>query len=613
MPAVGVITYDVTPLQGALANAFLILINALFFHVKFIGHVNQYPEDSSEKLLREDENVFDFIIVGAGAAGCALANRLSEQDQWSVLLIEAGDYPQPSTGVPGLFPTFLDSSTDTWQYTIAKNKQYCQAYKNKQCHILRGKLVGGTSAINNMHYIRGLDDGNKTQMIYECIENHVELDKFNNLDLMCKREIYLEQVFQKSIVRKSMQDAYHSIGFSNNSQKSSIGYGNSYLTIRDGERYHMGRAFLTPLKGRSNFFLAKNTLVEGIVLNDPLDKRAKGVNVTIKNIRLFLQARKELILTAGPINNAKLLLLSGIGPKEYLLKRDIPVMLNMPGVGENLNFHLAVPLFFGLNATQLYEDYTETDLVQDTFDYVVYRSGNFSNVGIHDFVTFMSTDAYPNVPNIAVYHYYFKVGDRMIKTWLEGLQLNQKIVTNILKANEQQTILMFLVTLLRTKSVGQIQLNDTHFHGIPNIVGNFFTDPDGEDFIALTSAISRVANLQDTPPFETIGAQLLDIRVPNCRNYKFCSVHYVKCYVQNMAFPTSDISGSLRRGPECDTSAVVKPDYEVRYIRCLRVCDSSILPNPGLGNTVASDAMMAIDLSEILKKKWIKDYMSPFD
>ncbi|KAF7276274.1 hypothetical protein GWI33_010714 [Rhynchophorus ferrugineus] len=153
----GIITYDITQLQGAFANAFLILINTLFFNVKLIGEYNQYPVDASPKLLSEEETIFDFIIVGAGAAGCALANRLSEQDQWSVLLLEAGDYPQTTSAVPGLFPTFYESTLETWQYELEMDKEVCGAYKNKRCWMTRGRILGGTSSINNLHYFRGID------------------------------------------------------------------------------------------------------------------------------------------------------------------------------------------------------------------------------------------------------------------------------------------------------------------------------------------------------------------------------------------------------------------------------------------------------------------------
>lgn len=375
----------------------------------------------------------------------------------------------------------------------------------------------------------------------------------------------------------------------------------------------MARSFLTPLKSRTNFFLAVNSLVQGVVLNDPPDKRVKGVNVTVNNLKTFLQARKEVILTAGAINNAKLLLLSGIGPKEYLQKRKIPLVLHMPGVGKNLNFHLAVPLFLGLNASFIYEEYTETDSIRDTFDYVMFQSGNLSHIGLHDLVNLVSTEEYPNQPNVAVYHLFFKLNDPMLKTWLEGLHYLPKITAKLLKINSEQNILVLLATLLRAKSLSEVRLNDTHFQGNPNVVGNFFSDSNAEDLLALTTAFSKISNLQDTPSLVALGAEILDVGVPDCRNFKFCTPQYVKCYIKSMAFPTSDVSGSLKRGPECDHNAVVKADFEVRYVRCLRVCDASILPNPGLGNTVAADAMMGIQLSEVLKKKWIKDYVSQFD
>ncbi|XP_050302407.1 glucose dehydrogenase [FAD, quinone]-like isoform X2 [Anthonomus grandis grandis] len=613
MPPAGVISYDVTSLQGALANAFLILINSLFFNVKFIGHVSQYPEDSASKILNEDENVFDFVIIGAGAAGSALANRLSEQEQWSVLLIEAGDYPPPSTGVPGFFPTFMDSGPETWQYIIEKNKKNCQAYENKQCRFFRGRVIGGTSAINNLHYIRGIhEDENATDTIYETFESCPEEDRKKG-DLLCKGEVHLETKYVENTrsLLNILQEAYRKTDNDMSCDKTSIGFSHSYLMIKNGERYHMGRAFLTPLKNRNNFFLLKNAVAQGIVLNDPFDKRAKGVNISTNGQKIFIQARKELILAAGAINNAKLMLLSGIGPREYLQKRKIPVSLHMPGVGKNLKFQIGVPIFITFNKSRLYSEHTEIDSIQDTFDYVMFRTGNFSHIGIHDFVTHLSTEKQSNVANVAVYHNYFKAKERMLNTWLDGWHLNLKITQKILKANDEQVILMLVPTLLRPLSSGEILLNETLHEGIPRIIGNFFTDPDGEDLLHLINAFTKVTKLLDTPPFQELGADILDIGLPECRNYKFCSIHYVKCYIMNMASPNYNVAGSLKRGPECDDSSVVKLDYEVRYIRCLRVGDSSILPATGLGNTVATDALIGVKLGETLKEKWIKDYVSP--
>ncbi|XP_030752919.1 glucose dehydrogenase [FAD, quinone]-like [Sitophilus oryzae] len=604
----GIITYDITHLRGAFANAFLILINALFFNIKLIGDYTQYPADASSKLLDGEETTFDFIIVGAGAAGCALANRLSQQDQWSVLLIEAGDIPETTTAVPALFPTFFESALDTWQYRLEKDKETCRAYKNKQCSMFRGRVLGGTSSINNLHYYRERSLENSLNLIYQSIEYYPNAEGEN----VYEGDIQLEKINSSSEIRSVLREAYEKLSFNEALENSPLGILENYLTIKEGERLNMARAFLTSVKSRSNFFLAKNTVVDSIVTNHPIDKRVKGVNVTISDKKVFLQARKELILTAGSINNAKLMLLSGMGAKDYLLTRKIPVILDLPGVGKNLQMHVTIPMFVSLNATFDSNQSSELEFIRSVFDYIMVRSGNLSTIGIHDFSLYASTAEHPTDPTIAIHHNYFHIQDRMLAAWLNGWKFEQKISTNLLEKNRNQPILLFLVTLMQPKSRGEILLNETHFQSSPNIVGNFLKDEENEDMRSLLTGFTLVTNATETAPLKDIGAELIDIGLPDCRSYKFCSLHYVKCYIKNMVHPTSDVAGTTARGPECDKYSVVKNDFEVKQMRCLRIADSSILNEIPVGNTVASDAMLGISVSEILKEKWIKDYVSPF-
>ncbi|VEN57086.1 unnamed protein product [Callosobruchus maculatus] len=127
----------------------------------------------------------------------------------------------------------------------------------------------------------------------------------------------------------------------------------------------------------------------------------------------------------------------------------------------------------------------------------------------------------------------------------------------------------------------------------------------------MLSGFNFITNFTSTV-LNAVGGEFIDIDVPNCRNYKFCSMRYVRCYIENMAFPRGGIAGTTRMGPECDETAVVKEDLELRRVRCLRVADSSILRELPRANTIATDAAIGFRLGEILKAKWMKDYEAKF-
>ncbi|KAJ8958486.1 hypothetical protein NQ318_002279 [Aromia moschata] len=171
---------------------------------------------------------------------------------------------------------------------------------------------------------------------------------------------------------------------------------------------------------------------------------------------------------------------------------------------------------------------------------------------------------------------------------------------------------MFLLTLLQPLSRGEVLLNETHHQSNPKIVPNFLSDYEGWDLDTFVSGFNFVANLTEGSVMQQFHAELLNIDIPNCRNFKFCTMQYVKCYIYNMAFLKYDVVGTAKMGPECDTMAVVRPDLEVKKVRCLRVADSSVMVSMTVGNTVATDAMIGFNTGEILKEKWLKDYVSPF-
>nr|CAH7761528.1 unnamed protein product [Callosobruchus chinensis] len=357
----------------------------------------------TEYWSQEQETVFDFIIVGGGAAGCAVANQITENSLWSVLLIEAGDYPSPNTEVPGLFTTLIGSEED-WHFLMLKEPRACLAFTDSRCRISRGKVLGGTSTIENLLYINGLPedynedgflqwDGSIFRDIFLHLENYTGSEA-TYYAYGQKGPIHLEDATYNETAKDMLESYYMQVGSKRMPKRHSLGMISHFLMRKDGERYNMAKVFLTSIKDRPNLFFSKNTIAESIGISEPVDKRATGVNVSIDGVKLFLRAKKEVILAAGPINNPKLLLLSGIGEKKYLEKLKLPYNAYVPAVGKYLQIHIALPIYVSINGTCPGcepEKYDESDLYRDTFEYILFRSGRFAHTNVNNFVNYILT------------------------------------------------------------------------------------------------------------------------------------------------------------------------------------------------------------------------------
>ncbi|VEN57084.1 unnamed protein product [Callosobruchus maculatus] len=549
---------------------------------------------------------------------------MTENGLWSVLLIEAGDYPSVNTEVPGLYTTLIGSDED-WNFLMLKESRSCLGFRDPRCRISRGKVLGGTSAIENLLHIGGLPedynedgfiqwDGSIFRDIFLYLENYTGAEASYYAHGQ-KGPIHLEDVTYNETIKEMLEKYYLDVGCKRMPKRHSLGMINHLLMRKDGERYSMAKAFLTSIKDRPNLFFSKNTVAESIGISEPVDKRATGVNVSIDGVKLFLRAKKEVILAAGPINNPKLLLLSGIGEKKYLENLKLPYNAYIPAVGKYLQMHIVLPIYVRINGTCpgcQPEKYHEYELYQDTFDYILFRKGRFTHTNVNNFVNYILTKKTgTTLPNLSIQHMYFKVDDRSLLAWLEAMNYQSRITGTLLRVNKEKPIILFLVTLIHPVSRGEVNLNETHLLGDPFIKGNFFGDEDSWDYDTMLSGFNFITNFTSTV-LNAVGGEFIDIDVPNCRNYKFCSMRYVRCYIENMAFPRGGIAGTTRMGPECDETAVVKEDLELRRVRCLRVADSSILRELPRANTIATDAAIGFRLGEILKAKWMKDYEAKF-
>jgi len=299
-------------------------------------------------------NAFDYIIVGAGSAGCVLANRLSA-DGAQVLLLEAGGSDRsPLIQVPlGYGLTFADPHYN-WGYTTEPDP----ALNHRSCYWPRGKVLGGSSSINAMVYIRGqqgdYDDwaaaGNpgwswdEVLPYFKKSEDHVfGASEHHGAGGALRVSDFADQVHP---LCQRFLDAGRALGFArtedfNGSTKE--GFGLWQMTIRDGRRESTANAFLRPAMGRSNLQVKTHAHVTRVLIEG---QRATGVECRIKGHTQRFSARKEVILSGGAINSPQLLQCSGVGDPEHLAAVGVPLVHALPRVGQGLQDHLCVSYFF---------------------------------------------------------------------------------------------------------------------------------------------------------------------------------------------------------------------------------------------------------------------------
>ncbi len=535
-------------------------------------------------------NNYDFIIVGAGSAGCVLANRLSESGEHNVVLLENGGSDK---NILIQMPTALSYPMNTDKFAWQFHTEPEPFLDNRKMHCPRGRVMGGSSSINGMVYVRGHakdfdqweEHGAKGWSYQDCLPYFKRCETWHEgeneyrggsgpLSTSNGNNMKLNPLY-KAFINAGKEAGYPETNDYNGQQQE--GFGPMHMTVGNGVRSSTSNAYIKPVIKRPNLEIITGVLVERVILEN---KKATGVEYSVSGRKKTIKAKKEVLLCAGSIGSPQLLQLSGIGPKQVLNNAGVELVHELPGVGENLQDHLEV--YFQYNCKKPITLNSKLNLFSKGLigvQWILAKTGlgatnHFESCG------FIRSRAGIEWPNIQ-YHFLPAAmrydGNAAMKG--HGYQVHAGVN--------------------KVSSRGNVRIKNSNPSSKPSIIFNYLeTEEDRQDWrdcIRLTREILSQPALDEfnggeaSPGLEVKSDDEIDA--------------WVRANVESAYHP----SCSCKMGSSNDPMAVVNSDGQVIGIDNLRVIDSSVFPTIPNGNLNGPTIMLSEKMADsVIGKKPLK-------
>ena len=525
-----------------------------------------------------ETQIYDFIIVGAGSAGAVLANRLSENSRNKVLLIEAGPASNIWSRIPIGYAKTLNNPDVNWRYWAEPE----ESTRGRRLYVPRGKILGGTSTINGMAFVRGQaqDFDTWAQMgnsgwsyqdllpLFRRMESYADgADEFrgNNGPLRVTNPVPSDPLY------KSLIAAAQEVGIRHNSDyngASQDGIAMSQASIAGGRRMSTAHCYLDPIRRRPNLRVVTHALTEQVLLEG---RRCVGVRYTVDGVSHIARSNRDVIVSAGSVNSPQLLELSGIGQPERLKALGIEVRQELGGVGENLRDHYAPRTRWGISA----KGYTFNDrgrgvgLINQALRYLISQDGMLSMVAapIRAFVFSREGLTTPD----------------LLLGWVPMLYEPGP------KLSEQSGMTCYAHPM-RPESKGNIHAVSADPRQPPAINYNFLSAAPDADLTIIAIRIAR--SIMNANALVSLGVTELAPGAELTRDDEILD------WIKDVGETTYHPVGTCKMGT--DDMAVVDPQLCVRGIQGLRVADASIMPTLTSGNTNAPAIMIGEKASDLV-------------
>ncbi len=536
----------------------------------------------------DSPEAFDYVIVGGGAAGAILANRLSEDGGATVCLLEAGPADwHPYLHMPAGYIKAVFNPSVTWQFTSEPNPLTL----NRRIPLPQGRTLGGSTSINGLVYNRGQREdfdhwaamGNRGWSYAEVLPYFKRNERRAGGDDRYrgrKGPLPVSDIEWIHPICESFIRGAQGLGLPRNPDyngESQAGVGYFQRTIDGRWRMSTARTYLWPARRRANLSVRTNARAVGIVFDG---QRAAGVRY-VKGTSLAtarqVSARREVIVCGGALNTPKLLQLSGVGPAELLRELGVPVVRDLPGVGANLSDHFSVRIVMGVkNSSTINELSRLPRLVGQVARWVL---GQPSILALS--------------PSLV--HWFWRSRAGLVRPDLQGVFTPASYREGYVGMLDTYPGMTCGVWPHRPESRGSVRAQSADVFADPLVQPNYMDDE--RDRATLLGGMRLARQLLQSPELATIstaeslpGAQVRsdDELLDFARRYGVSSYH---------------VNGTARMGPASDRGAVVDAELRVHGLTGLRVVDASVMPSIPSANTCAATMMIAEKAADMIRAK----------